>query len=148
MEKLLYCLRYIFAVLAFNPNLLELIDYQIKSLNLDEKAAPSMALQLEYSDIIAAFKNPKNLIDTFISAIKEAKQNDIDVVIPGQMVLAELLWKNQIYNVDGVQVIDAMKTTIDAIKSKILSDTESSKKGFWYATPPKNIKKLIKKKLS
>ena len=137
-----------FAVLAFNPNLLELIDYQIKSSNLDDKAAPSIALKLEYNDIITAFKNPKKLIDTFIGAIKEAKQNEIDVVIPGQMVLAELLWKNQIYNVDGVQVIDAMKTTIEAIKSKILFDTESSEKGFWHATPPKKLKDIMKKKLS
>lgn len=137
-----------FAVLAFNPNLLELIDYQIKASNFQNNAMPSMSLPLEYNDIIDAFQNPNKLISTFMSKMKEVRNNKVDIIIPGQMVLAELLWKNQIYNAEGIEIIDAMKTTIDAIKLKILSKTEKPKDGFWHATPPKKLKEIMKKKLS
>tara|TARA_B100001142_G_scaffold327961_1_gene386860 strand:- start:6813 stop:7622 length:810 start_codon:yes stop_codon:yes gene_type:complete len=135
-----------FAVLAFNPNLLELIDLQIKNSDFKKNAAPSILINLEYNDILHAFRDPAKLIKEFQKSVIQAKKQDVKIIIPGQMVLAELLWINKIDRLEGIEIIDAMKTSIEAIVDKIKNKT-NLESGFWISTPPKSLKKIIKDKL-
>ena len=135
-----------FAVLAFNPNLLELIDSQIKNSDHQQSAANSILINLEYQDIINAFQEPKKLLKEFEKSVQEAKKQEVEIIIPGQMVLAEILWINQVNELEGIEIVDAMQTSINAIIERINNKT-TQKTGFWESTPPKSLKKIMKQKL-
>ena len=62
------------------------------------------------------------------------------------MVLAELLWINKINRLEDIEIIDAMKTSIEAIVDKIKNKT-NLESGFWISTPPNSLKKIMKDKL-
>ncbi|PZC41062.1 MAG: Asp/Glu/hydantoin racemase [Chloroflexi bacterium] len=138
-----------FAVLAFNPNLLDLINHQIKINNFSDNAIPSIAIDIDYNNVIKAFQDPEQLINAFNKASEKAILQGAEIIIPGQMVFAEILWKNKIFKYKKATVVDAMKTTIESLQSKINEQKiiDNNNNDFWTTTPPIKLKDIIKKKL-
>ncbi len=129
-----------FSVLAFNPDLLDLLEEQIDGYGLRSRAAPTTLIETEYEAVARGFDDPVPLVAAFEAAARRALDAGADVLIPGQMVLAEILWQQGVRRVEGAPVVDALAA---ALKSAELlaelrrdSGVWSSRRGFWGARPP------------
>lgn len=132
-----------FSVLAFNPDLLDLLDEQIDQYGLRSRAAPTTLIETDYGAVARGFDDPAPLIGAFEDAAGRALAAGADVRIPGQMVLAQILWQNGVRRVDGAPVVDALAA---ALKSAELlaemrrdSGVWHSRRGFWGARPADSL---------
>ncbi len=132
-----------FSVLAFNPALLELLEEQIALYGLRARAAPTVLVETEYEIVARGFEEPEPLVAAFERAAQRALESGADVLIPGQMVLAEILWQQGVRRTGGAPVVDALAA---ALKSAELlaelrrdSGVWHSRRGFWGARPPESL---------
>jgi allantoin racemase len=129
-----------FSVLAFNRDLLDLLDEQIDGYGLRSRAAPTTLIETEYEVVARGFEDPAPLLTAFEAAARRALDAGADVLIPGQMVLAEILWQQGVRRVEGAPVVDALAA---ALKSAELlaelrrdSGVWHTRRGFWGVRPP------------
>ncbi len=132
-----------FSVLAFNPALLELLEEQIDLYGLRSRAAPTVLVETEYEAVARGFEEPEPLVAAFEAAARRALESGADVLIPGQMVLAEILWQQGMRRAEGAPVVDALAA---ALKSAELlaelrrdSGVWHSRRGFWGARPEASL---------
>lgn len=129
-----------FSVLAFNPELFELLEEDIARYGLRERAAPMTLVEIDYPDVVKGFSDPSVLVAAFNRAAKRAIDAGADVLIPGQMVLAELLWQAGVRRFDEAPVVDALAASINTaemlVNLKRNSGVSHSRRGFWGARPP------------
>jgi Asp/Glu/hydantoin racemase len=59
-------------------------------------------------ELVAAFADPKAVMDNFTAAARIAIANRADVILPAEGVLNELLVANQLREIDGVSVMDCV----------------------------------------
>ena len=79
----------------------------------------------------------------FAGDVAEAKRliaAGADVIIPGQMIFAEILWQNGVNRIDEAPVIDALGACLKMAESlvdlKRVSGVSHTRRGFWGARPP------------
>ncbi len=128
-----------FAVVLFNPELGDLVEEQIALAGLAGRAAPHAFVDADYNDVVAAFERPRRLVDAFTAAARRALAGGADVLIPGQTIMAEVLWQNGVHRIDGAPVVDALGVTLKT--AELLADLRrtsgisTSRRGYW-GTPP------------
>jgi len=132
-----------FSVLAFNPALLELLEEQIDLYGLRSRAAPTIRIETQYEIVARGFEEPEPLVAAFQEAARRALESGADVLIPGQMVLAEILWQQGVRRAEEAPVVDALAA---ALKSAELlaelrrdSGVWHSRRGFWGARPAESL---------
>lgn len=132
-----------FSVLAFNPDLFPLIERQLIEAGLERRAAPMVTIEVEYSHVAAGFERPEPLLDAFQRAAREAIRRGADVLIPGQTILAEILWQNGVFRVDDAPVIDALGATIKTaellVQLRRSSGLAVTRRGYFWSKPPDSL---------
>lgn len=132
-----------FGVLAFNRDLLDLIEANIYEYGLERRAAPIQLVQVDYELVARGFVDPTPLIDAFTESARLSIASGADVLIPGQMIFAEILWQNGVYAVDGVPVVDALGACVKMaelmVDLKRTSGLSQSRRGFWGSKPPESL---------
>jgi len=132
-----------FSVLAFNPDLLDLLDEQIDGYGLRSRAAPTTLIETDYATVARGFDDSAPLVAAFEAAAARAIAAGADVLIPGQMVLAQILWQSGVRRVEGAPVIDAFAATLKT--AELLAELRRdagvwhSRRGFWGARPPDHL---------
>lgn len=132
-----------FSVLAFNPDLLPLVERQIVEAGLERRAGPMAVIDVEYADVARAFDQPGPIIAAFEKAAREAVARGADVLIPGQTILAEVLWQNGVFRVADAPVVDALgavvKTAELMVDLRRSSGLSVSRHGYFWARPPAEL---------
>ena len=101
-----------FSVVAFDSAIAEIIEREIAQLGLASRAAPVQVVDTDYGGVVEAFARPDRLIDAFTKAAQRAIDRGADAIIPGQTIMAEVLWQHSIYRVGPVPIVDAVGVTI------------------------------------
>ena len=128
-----------FSVVLFNPQLADLVQEEVVRAGLEARAAPHALVDLEYGNVVEAFAKPGRLVDAFAIAARRALAGGADVLIPGQTIMAEVLWQNGVHRIDDAPVVDALGVTIKM--AELLaglhrsSGMSASRRGYW-GTPP------------
>lgn len=108
-----------FAVVAFDRGIAGIIDDEIVRLGLAALARPTEVVETDYGGVVEAFERPDRLAAAFSTAAARAVANGADVLIPGQTIMAEALWRHGLASVDGVRVVDAIAVTIAAAERAV-----------------------------
>ena len=128
-----------FSVLAFNPDLFPLVERQVADAGLERRAGPMVVVDIEYADVARAFEDPGPVVGAFEKAAHEAVAGGADVLIPGQTILAEVLWQNGVFRVGDAPVIDAVgaviKTAELLVDLKRSSGLTVSRHGYFWSRP-------------
>jgi allantoin racemase len=128
-----------FSVVLFNPYLADLVDEEIARAGLGSRAAPHALVDVEYANVVEAFAKPGRLVDAFTSAARRALAGGADVLIPGQTIMAEVLWQNGVHRIDAAPVVDAVGVTVKMAELlaglRRSSGMSASRRGYW-GTPP------------
>lgn len=129
-----------FAILAFNSDLFDLLEARIDRAGLRSRAAPLTIIDTDYAAVSHGFRDPAPVLAAFTAAARRAIAAGADVLIPGQMILSEVLWREQVRQVDGVPVVDGMGACVKLAESLVdlrrVSGMTVARRGFWGATPP------------
>lgn len=132
-----------FSILAFNRDLFDQLEDDIRLFGLESRAAPMQLLELDYAAVSRGFDEPGPLVAAFEAGARRAIAAGADVLIPGQMILAEILWQNGAHRIDGVPVIDALGVTAKMAETFVdlarVSNLTHSRRGFWGARPPEDL---------
>lgn len=108
-----------FAVVAFDRGIARIIEEEIARLGLTDRAAPVEVVGTDYGGVLEAFERPAWLVDAFTSAAERAVAHGADVLIPGQTIMAEALWRQGVDRVGGARVVDAVGVTIAAAERAV-----------------------------
>jgi Asp/Glu/hydantoin racemase len=101
-----------FSVVAFDSAIAEIIEREIAQLGLASRAAPVEVVDTDYDGVVEAFARPDRLIDAFTTAARRAIDRGADAIIPGQTVMAEVLWQHRVYRIGPAPIVDAVGVTI------------------------------------
>jgi allantoin racemase len=101
-----------FGVVAFDPAIAEIVAREIARLGLASRAAPVEVVDTDYGGVVEAFDRPDRLIDAFANAARRAIARGAESIIPGQTIMAEILWQQGVRRIDETPVIDALGVTI------------------------------------
>lgn len=63
-------------------------------------------------ELIAAFTDPGPTLEAFATAARKVIRDHADVVIPAEGVLNELLFANEVHNIDAASVMDCVGVTL------------------------------------
>ena len=89
--------------------------------------------------VARGFEEPAPLIAAFEAAAHRALDAGADVLIPGQMVLAEILWQQGVRRIEGAPVVDALAAVLKS--AELLAELRRdsgvwhTRRGFWGARP-------------
>jgi allantoin racemase len=111
-----------FAVVAFDRGIGDLIEGEIRSLGMADRALPVEIVETDYGSVVAGFERPEPLAHAFRAAARRAIARGAGAIIPGQTIMAEALWQHGLRDVDGVPVIDALGVTIAAAEAMVRGD--------------------------
>ncbi|HJW49736.1 MAG TPA: aspartate/glutamate racemase family protein, partial [Candidatus Limnocylindria bacterium] len=101
-----------FSVVAFDRAIADIIEREIAQLGLATRAAPVEVVDTDYGGVVEAFARPERLIDAFTKAARRAIDRGADAIIPGQTIMAEVLWQHGIHRLGTVPIVDAVGVTI------------------------------------
>jgi allantoin racemase len=143
------CLGRRLGVLAFNPALFELFEERINSY------APGFVhafqeTRLEYVDVLASFSEESAAAktrDALYAAAEALVRRGCDVLVAGQMLLAEAAWKLDIATVDGVPVLDGLGAAVGLAEALVrlrrVHGTGPARQGIHGATPVPELLALL-----
>lgn len=132
-----------FSILAFNPDLFPLLEHQVAEQGLERRAGPMVTIDVDYAAVAAAFERPDRVVEAFTDAARRAIAAGADVLIPGQTILAEVLWQQGVFRVDEAPVIDALAATVKTAELLVQLQRSSgmgvSRRGYFWRKPPEEL---------
>ena len=75
---------------------------------LRHRMAPFQVMELDYPTVARGFLDPTPLVRAFEAAAQRALAAGAEVLIPGQMVFAGVLWQNGRHRAGEAPVVDAL----------------------------------------
>jgi allantoin racemase len=97
-----------FGVLAFIPELAELVTENAHRYGLGERLVAARDVGFRFNDVLAAFSTPAPLIERFRDSARTLIAAGAEAIIPGEAPLNVLLAMNGVTEVDGAPVIDSL----------------------------------------
>jgi allantoin racemase len=133
-----------FAFIGINPDMDPLIRKLISDQGLEARAAPTAYMACGYPDLSDAVNGKP---ERFLAAFKEAAQkairdHGVDVLLPGQTIIAELVWRHGLRNIDGALVLDPRLPLLRMAEMLIdmrRAGFATSRRGFYWAKPPADL---------
>lgn len=133
-----------FGFIAINPSMEALIQSRIDAVGLSARAAPTVYMDCGYDDLSAAVQGKPA---TFLAAFRKAAEtavalHKVDVLLPGQTIIAELLWQAGINSFEGAAVLDprlAILRMAEMLVDLRRAGVPSSRRGFNWAKPPQDL---------
>lgn len=129
-----------FSVVAFNEDLFPLFAQNVRDYGLEGRAGPMAVMEVDYAAVMSALERPGPVVDSFRAAARRVIAGGAHALIPGQTLLAEVLWQAQVYRVDEVPVIDALGAAVKMAELLVdlrrSSGMSVSRRGYYWARPP------------
>ncbi|MBI3965155.1 MAG: hypothetical protein HY329_05935 [Chloroflexi bacterium] len=129
-----------FSVVAFNEDLFPLFAQNIRDYGLENRAGPMAIMQVDYAAVMNALRVPGPVVDSFTKAAREVIAGGAQALIPGQTLLAEVLWQAGIFRVDEVPVVDALGAAVKVAELLVdlrhTSGLGVNRRGYYWARPP------------
>jgi allantoin racemase len=101
-----------FGVVAFDRAIADIVEREIAYLGLGSRAVPVEVVDTDYGGVVEAFARPDRLVDAFTKAARRLIDHGADAIIPGQTIMAEVLWQHDVHRIDEVPIMDALGVTI------------------------------------
>ncbi len=132
-----------FSILAFNPDFFPLLEDNISKYGLAARLGSLIPIDIDYVTVTRGFSEPQPVVDAFQRAAIVAIGGGADVLIPGQMILAEVLWQHGVHRIQDVPVIDALGAVIMMaellIRLKHQSGVWHARRGYWGMRPSADV---------
>ncbi len=138
-----------FAFVGINPNMDPLIRNMIRDQGLESRAAPTAYMDCGYPDLSDAVNGkPQRFLAAFRAAAQKVmREHDADVLLPGQTIIAEVLWREGIREIDGALVLDPRLPLLRM--AEMLVDMRragfgASRRGFFWKKPPADLERGVR----
>jgi len=138
-----------FAFAAINPDMDPLVRTMIREQGLEARAAPTAYMECGYPDLSDAVAGkPERFLAAFDAAARKSiREHAVDVILPGQTIIAELLWRAGIREIDGALVLDPRLPLLRM--AEMLVDMRRagfnvSRRGFYWARPPADLEQGVR----
>jgi allantoin racemase len=138
-----------FAFVAINPDMDALVRAMIRDQGFEPRAAPTAYMNCGYQDLgDAVAGKPERFLAAFKDAARKAsREHGVDVLLPGQTIIAELLWREGIRELDGALVLDPRLPLLRM--AEMLVDMRRagfgvSRRGFYWAKPPADLEQAVR----
>lgn len=133
-----------FTFVCINPDMDPLVRKMIHDQGLDARAAPTAYVDCGYPDFVAAVAGkPERFLDAFhVAARKAMREHGVDVLLPGQTIMAELLWRAGVKRIDDALVLDPrlpLLRTAEMLVEMRRAGLGVSRRGFYWAKPPAEL---------
>ena len=133
-----------FAFVGINPDMDPLVRAMVREQGLESRAAPTAYMECGYPDLDDAVNGkPQRFLDAFHAAARRSmREHGVDVLLPGQTIIAELLWREGIRAIDGALVLDPRLPLLRM--AEMLVDMRkagfgTSRRGFLWNKPPADL---------
>jgi allantoin racemase len=107
---------------------------------LGGKLGPIVQTDVGFDTILAGFKDPQPVIDSFIKAAESAISEGADVIVPGEGPMNVFLATNGISRIGDVPIVDSFGAGIKMCESladlQRVSGVYMTRKGYFNAKPP------------
>jgi Asp/Glu/hydantoin racemase len=138
-----------FTFVAINPDMDPLIRSMIREQGLEPRAAPTAYMDCGYQDLADAVAGrPERFLSAFKAAAQQAmRRHGVDVLLPGQTIIAELLWRAGIREVDGALVLDPRLPLLRMTEMLVdmrRAGFDVSRRGFYWAKPPEDLERAVR----
>jgi Asp/Glu/hydantoin racemase len=138
-----------FAFVCINPDMDPLVRTMIRDQGLESRAAPTAYMECGYPDLNDAVTGkPERFLHAFDAAARKAiREHGVDVLLPGQTIISELLWRAGIRALDGALVLDPRLPLLRM--AQMLVDMRRagygmSRRGFYWARPPADLEQGVR----
>jgi Asp/Glu/hydantoin racemase len=138
-----------FAFVGINPDMDPLIRNMIRDQGLESRAAPTAYMECGYPDLHDAVNGkPQRFLAAFRTAAQKAmREHGVDVLLPGQTIIAELLWREGLRELDGALVLDPRLPLLRM--AEMLVDMRRagfgvSRRGFFWNKPPADLEQGVR----
>lgn len=132
-----------FSFLCINSQMDALLRQMIRERGLETRATGTTYLDCGYEDLEAAVQGRSTrFLEAFESAAKRAVAAGADVLLPGQTIIAELLWKAGITRFDDAVVLDPRLPMLRMAEMMVelrKVGMGASRRGFYWAKPPAEL---------
>ena len=133
-----------FSFVCINPDMDPIINGMIRDSALGANATPNTFMDCGYSDLSNAVNGKhERFLEAFIAAGRRAlREQRVDILLPGQTIIAELLWKAGIRELDGAVVLDPRLPLLRIAEMRHdmrRAGFGVSRRGFYWARPPKEL---------
>ncbi|MEO8145519.1 MAG: aspartate/glutamate racemase family protein [Betaproteobacteria bacterium] len=101
-----------FGMLLFIDRMAARYQQQIEELGLARQCVGVEPVGFRFSDVLAAFEKPGDIVDRFRRATRRLIAKGAEAIIPGEIPLNVLLASAGVTEVDGVPLIDSLGVTL------------------------------------
>ena len=138
-----------FAFVAINPDMDPLIRSMIREQGLESRSAPTAYMDCGYPDLSDAVNGkPERFLAAFkAAAAKSMREQQVDVLLPGQTIIAELLWREGIRELDGALVLDPRLPLLRMAEMLVHMRRAGygvSRRGFYWQKPPAELEQSVR----
>ncbi len=138
-----------FTFVAINPDMDPLVRAMIRDQGMDARAAPTAYMECGYADLGEAVAGrPERFLAAFAAAARKAMhEHGVDVLLPGQTIIAELLWRAGIREIDGAVVLDPRLPLLRMAEMRVdmrRAGLGTSRRGFYWAKPPAELETAVR----
>lgn len=133
-----------FTFVCINPDMDPLVREMIRDSGLDSRAAPTAYMECGYPDLHDAVQGrPERFLTAFDAAARRAiAEHGVDVLLPGQTIIAELLWKAGVSSIEGASVVDPRLPLLRMAEMRVdmrKAGVTVSRRGYYWARPPADL---------
>ncbi len=132
-----------FSFVCINPQMDQLVQQTIRERGLEARAAPTTYMECGYDALSAGVAgNTGPFLKAFEAAAQRAIDNGADVLLPGQTIIAEILWKAGITRFNDAVVLDPrlpMLRMAEMLVDLRKAGISASRRGFYWAKPPADL---------
>ncbi len=138
-----------FSFICINPDMDPIIRYMIRENSLESRAAPNTFMDCGYADLHDAVNGkPQKFLDAFIAASRDAmRTHGVDVLLPGQTIIAEILWREGVRELDGAVVLDPRLPLLRMAEMRHdmrRAGFGISRRGFFWNRPPQELEQGVR----
>jgi allantoin racemase len=133
-----------FSFVCINPDMDPLVREMVRDAGMEPRAAPTTYIDCGYPDLHDAVQGKaERFLDAFHAAARRAiADHGVDVLLPGQTIMAELLWKAGVTVIDGATVLDPRLPLLRMAEMRVdmrKAGVNISRRGFYWARPPSDL---------
>lgn len=133
-----------FSFLAINPEMEQLLQTQVREYGMNARSAGTTYMNCTYADLTEAVAgHPVKFLAAFEEAAHRAVTTaGVDVLLPGQAIITELLWRQGIKRFEDAVVLDprlSLLKVVDMLIAMRAAGVGTSGRGFYWAKPPASL---------
>ena len=130
-------------IVNFIEALVPQLRRNFRNYRLDQLVGPVVQVEAGFTDVMAAYADPRSLLDAFTTAARRAIGEGATVIVPGEGPLNVFLADQGVAEVDGVPVLDSLGTCARVAELRAAqhraSGIRASRVGFFGAQPPREL---------